>query len=187
MSRKATNSVTTIGIDIGKNSFHVVGLDSEGSMVLRQKLSRGQVTVRFANLPSCLIGMEACVGAHHLSRQLLGLGHDVRMMPARYVKPFLKGQKNDFRDAEAIAEANSVDYGLHAAGFSSDVTTCHRMIEGLDAGSVLINDSTDYRLDSMPFGGVKSSGLGREGIRFSLAEMTEPKVVCWYLPGLRPE
>ena len=88
---------------------------------------------------------------------------------------------------EALGEANSVDYGLHAAGFSNDVTTCHRMIEGLDAGSVLINDSTDYRLDSMPFGGVKSSGLGREGIRFSLAEMTEPKVVCWYLPGLRPE
>lgn len=88
---------------------------------------------------------------------------------------------------EAIAEANSVDYGLHAAGFSRDVETCHRLIEGLDAGSVLINDSTDYRLDSMPFGGVKSSGLGREGIRFSLQEMTEPKVVCWYLPGLRPE
>lgn len=88
---------------------------------------------------------------------------------------------------QAIAEANSVDYGLHAAGFSNDVTICHRMIEGFDAGSVLINDSTDYRLDSMPFGGIKSSGLGREGIRFSLAEMTEPKVVCWYLPGLRPE
>jgi glyceraldehyde-3-phosphate dehydrogenase (NADP+) len=85
---------------------------------------------------------------------------------------------------EAIAEANSVDFGLHAAGFSRDVETCHRLIEGLDAGSVLINDSTDYRLDSMPFGGIKSSGLGREGIRFSLAEMTEPKVVCWYLPGI---
>ena len=64
---------------------------------------------------------------------------------------------------QAIAEANSVDYGLHAAGFSSDVETCHRMIQGLDAGSVLINDSTDYRLDSMPFGGVKSSGLGPRG------------------------
>jgi glyceraldehyde-3-phosphate dehydrogenase (NADP+) len=88
---------------------------------------------------------------------------------------------------DAIAEANSVDYGLHAAGFSRDVEICHRMIAGLDAGSVLINDSTDYRLDSMPFGGIKGSGLGREGIRFSLAEMTEPKVVCWYLPGLRPE
>jgi glyceraldehyde-3-phosphate dehydrogenase (NADP+) len=84
---------------------------------------------------------------------------------------------------EAITEANSVDYGLHAAAFSRDVETCHRLIQGLEAGSVLVNDSTDYRLDSMPFGGVKKSGLGREGIRFSLQEMTEPKVVCWYLGG----
>ncbi len=86
---------------------------------------------------------------------------------------------------EAIAKANSVDFGLHSAGFSNDLTICHRMAEGLDSGSVIINDSTDYRLDSMPFGGIKSSGLGKEGIRFSLAEMTEPKVVCWYLPGIR--
>ncbi len=86
---------------------------------------------------------------------------------------------------EAITKANSVDFGLHSAGFSNDLTICHRMAEGLDSGSVIINDSTDYRLDSMPFGGVKSSGLGKEGIRFSLAEMTEPKVVCWYLPGIR--
>jgi glyceraldehyde-3-phosphate dehydrogenase (NADP+) len=85
---------------------------------------------------------------------------------------------------EAIRSANSVDYGLHAAGFARDVEVCFRLIEGLDAGSVLINDSTDYRLDSMPFGGIKGSGLGREGVRFSLQEMTEPKVVCWYLPGL---
>jgi len=85
---------------------------------------------------------------------------------------------------EAIAKANSVDFGLHSAGFSNDVTICHRMAADLDSGSVIINDSTDYRLDSMPFGGVKSSGLGKEGIRFSLQEMTEPKVVCWYLPGV---
>ena len=105
MSGKATNSVTTIGIDIGKTSFHLIGMDAVGAIVLRQKLTRSQIGVRLSNLPPCLIGMEACVGAHHLSRRLLGLGHDVRMMPARYVKPFLKGQKNDFRDAEAIAEA----------------------------------------------------------------------------------
>ena len=85
---------------------------------------------------------------------------------------------------EAIAKANSVNFGLHSAGFSSDVTVCHRMAKGLDSGSVILNDSTDYRLDSMPFGGVKNSGLGKEGIRFSLQEMTEPKVVCFYLPGV---
>ena len=85
---------------------------------------------------------------------------------------------------DAIEQANSADYGLHAAGFARDVEICFRLVEGLDAGSVLINDSTDYRLDSMPFGGVKGSGLGKEGVKFSLQEMTEPKVVCWYLPGL---
>jgi transposase len=105
MTRKATEQVTTIGIDIGKNTFHLIGLDAEGNITLRRKLSRSQVMVRLANLPPCLIGMEACVGAHHLSRQLQGLGHDARLMPAQYVKPYLRGQKNDFRDAEAIAEA----------------------------------------------------------------------------------
>ena len=94
-----------IGIDIGKNSFHVVGHDARGAIVLRQKWSRGQVEARLANIPPCLIGMEACVGAHHLSRKLASLGHDARLMPAKYVRPYSKGQKNDFNDAEAIAEA----------------------------------------------------------------------------------
>ena len=72
--------------------------------MLRQKWSRGQVEARLANMPSCLIGMEACVGAHHLSRKLKALGHDARLMPAKYVRPYSKGEKNDFRDAEAIAD-----------------------------------------------------------------------------------
>src|SRR4029077_201212 len=71
----------------------------------RQKWSRGQVEARLANAPPCLIGMGACVGAHHLSRKLQEHGHDARLMPAKYVRPYSKGQKNDFRDAEAIAEA----------------------------------------------------------------------------------
>src|SRR5690348_1299630 len=99
------SGIAAIGIDIGKNSFHVVGQDERGALVLRQKWSRGQVEARLANLPACLIGMEACVGAHHLSRKLKALGHDARLMPAKYVRPYSKGQKNDFRDAEAIAEA----------------------------------------------------------------------------------
>src|SRR5919201_1135265 len=107
MPRKTNRleAVATLGIDIGKNTFHLVGLDSKGAIVLRQKLSRGQVDARLANMPPCLIGMEACVGAHHLSRQLKAHGHDARLMPAKYVRPYSKGQKNDFRDAEAIAEA----------------------------------------------------------------------------------
>ena len=98
-------AVAVVGIDVGKNSFHVVGLDRRGAIVLRQRWSRGQVETRFANMTPCLIGMEACVGAHHLSRRLKALGHDARLMPAKYVRPYSKGQKNDFRDAEAIAEA----------------------------------------------------------------------------------
>jgi transposase len=107
MPRKTTivEAVATIGIDIGKNTFHLIGLDKKGAIVLRQKLSRSQVEARLANMAPCLIGMEACVGAHHLGRELKALGNDARLIPARYVRPYSKGQKNDFRDAEAIAEA----------------------------------------------------------------------------------
>jgi len=105
MSDKSNLLIATMGIDIGKNAFHVVGLDRRGAIVLRQRWSRGQVEARLVNMPPCLIGMEACVGAHHLSRRLHSQGHDARLMPAKYVRPYSKGQKNDFRDAEAIAEA----------------------------------------------------------------------------------
>jgi len=100
-----STAVSTIGIDLGKNSFHLVGLDQRGAIVLQLKCSRAQLERRLANIPSCLIGMEACCGAHYIARQLAALGHDVRLIPAQYVKPFLKGHKNDYRDAEAIAEA----------------------------------------------------------------------------------
>jgi transposase len=105
MSQTLNAAIAVVGIDIGKNSFLIVGQDERGAIVLRQKWSRGQVEARLANTPPCLIGMEACVGAHHLSRKLRALGHDARLMPANYVRPYSKGQKNDFRDAEAIAEA----------------------------------------------------------------------------------
>jgi transposase len=105
MPKTASTQIAVIGIDIGKNSFHVVGHDKRGAIVLRQKWSRGQIEARLANMPPCLIGMEACVGAHHLARKLSGLGHDARLMPAKYVRPYAKGQKNDFNDADAIAEA----------------------------------------------------------------------------------
>jgi transposase len=95
-------AIATLGIDLGKNSFHLVGQDERGAIVLRLKLSRPQLTQRLANIPPCLIGMEACAGAHHIGRQLPALGHDVRLIPAQYVKPFLKGRKNDYRDAEAV-------------------------------------------------------------------------------------
>ena len=97
--------ISTIGIDIGKNSFHFVGFDARGGIVARRQCSRTQLIRALANLPPCLVGMEACCGAHHLGRILVAQGHDVRLIPPQYVKPFVKSQKNDLLDAEAICEA----------------------------------------------------------------------------------
>src|SRR3974377_868224 len=106
MSRQSMPSmIATIGIDLRKKTFHLVGLDQRGNIVLQLKTSRAQLERRVTNIPRCLIGMEACSGSHHIGRQLEALGHDVRLIPAQYVKAFLKGHKNDYRDAEAIAEA----------------------------------------------------------------------------------
>ncbi len=98
-------TIKTLGIDIGKNVFHLIGVDARGSIVLRKRLSRRQLPVYMANLPACLIGMEACSGAHHLARSFKAQGHDVCLMAPQYVRPFVKSHKNDYRDAEAIAEA----------------------------------------------------------------------------------
>lgn len=97
--------VTTIGIDLAKNVFQVHGVDSEGAVVVRRQLRRGQVLPFFAGLPPCLVGMEACASSHHWARGLEALGHRVRLMPPRYVKPYVKRNKNDMADAEAICEA----------------------------------------------------------------------------------
>jgi hypothetical protein len=99
---KTPETITTIGIDLGKNPFHLVGLDKRGAIALQRKVSRSQLEHRLSNVPRCLIGMEACSGSHHIGRQLTALGHDVRLIPAQHVKPFLKGHKNNCRDAEAV-------------------------------------------------------------------------------------
>jgi transposase len=94
-----------IGIDLGKTVFHLIGMDEHGRIVLRKRCSRSQLLQLLANPPACLIGMEACGGSHYLGRALTALGHEVRLLPAQFVKPYVKSQKNDYRDAEAIAEA----------------------------------------------------------------------------------
>jgi len=98
-------AVTTIGIDMGKNTLHMDGLDSLGAIVLRERVSRGRITSRLANLPPCLIGIEAGMATHYVARELAALGHDVKQVPPAYAKPFRQGHKNDFRDAHAVAEA----------------------------------------------------------------------------------
>jgi transposase len=94
-----------IGLDIAKNLFQVHGVAADGTVVLRRQLRRGQISEFFSQLPPCLVGIEACPSAHHWARHLQKLGHQVRLMPPQYVKPYVKRQKNDAADAEAICEA----------------------------------------------------------------------------------
>jgi transposase len=106
MSQKtAATAARTIGIDTGKNTLHLIGLDDKGAIVLREKIARGRITARLANVPRCLIGIEAGMATHYVARELSALGHDVKQVPPAYAKPFRQGHKNDFRDAHAIAEA----------------------------------------------------------------------------------
>ena len=98
-------TITTIGLDIAKSVFQVHGVDAAGQVVIRRQLKRRYVLAFFQKLPPCLVGIEACASSHHWSRELQALGHTVRLMPPAYVKPYVKRQKNDMADAEAICEA----------------------------------------------------------------------------------
>src|SRR6202142_611801 len=101
----STMKITTVGIDLAKNLFQIHGVDERGKTVLRKQLRRAQVAVFFGNLPPCLIGMEACASAHHWGRTLQRFGHTVRLIASQFVKPYVKTNKNDAADAEAICEA----------------------------------------------------------------------------------
>src|SRR6266513_793098 len=169
MSQKPNAIIAVIGIDIGKNSFHVVGHDNRGAIILRQKWSRGQIEARLANMPPCLIGMEACVGAHHLSRKLKALGHDARLMPAKYVRPYSKGQKNDFRDAEAIAEAvqrPTMKFVATKTADQLDLQALHRVRERLVSQRTgIINQIRAFLLER--------EIAVRQGLRFLRAELPD--------------
>src|SRR5215467_8855157 len=167
MSGKHNSVIAAIGIDIGKNWFHVVGLDGRGAIALRQKWSRGQVKARLANMPACLIGIEACVGAHHLSRRLRLLGHDARLMPAKYVRAYSKGQKNDFRDAEAIAEAvqrPTMKFVATKTADQLDLQALHRVRERfVSQRTCIINQIRAFLLER---------GIAvRQGLRFLRIEL----------------
>jgi transposase len=125
-----TATLAVVGVDIGKDVFHLVGLDTDGKIALRRKIRRLSLKDAFEQLPPCLVGMEACLSAHFVSRVLRALGHKPRIIPAIYVKPFVKGQKNDYNDAEAIAEA-ALRPNLRVVQEKSqdqlDLQACHRV------------------------------------------------------------
>ena len=104
-ARQVVTVAHTIGIDTGKNTLHMIGLDEKGAIVLREKVSRSRIAARLVNVSPCLIGIEAGMATHYVARELLALGHEVKQVPPAYAKPFRQGHKNDFRDAHAIAEA----------------------------------------------------------------------------------
>jgi transposase len=121
--------IAVLGIDLGKNSCSVVELDRSGKVVLRRRMQRKTIVIMAAKLSPCIIAMEACCGAHHLGRLLVAQGHTLRLMSPEYVRPYVKAQKNDDRDAEAIAEAATMPTMRFVAVKSEeqlDMQTLHR-------------------------------------------------------------
>jgi transposase len=142
--------VSTLGIDLAKNTFSVHGVSTKGEVVVRRTVSRNKLTELVAQLPACLIGLEACSGAHEWARRFSGFGHTVRLMAPKFVAPYRKSGKNDGNDAEAICEAVSrpnmrfvpvksvqqqADLGLHRVrqGFIEERTSTLNRIRGLIA------------------------------------------------------
>jgi len=147
-------NITVIGLDLAKNVFQVHGMDGSGRMQLRRQLKRPQVREFFANVPPALVGMEACGGAHHWAREIAKLGHTVKVMNPRYVKPFVKTNKNDRTDAEAIAEAAS-RHNVPAVAvketWQQDLQSLHRVRSALMRDRVAVDNQirgllTEYGL-----------------------------------------
>lgn len=163
--------VATIGLDIAKSVFQVHGVDAEGGVVIRQKLTRARLLKFFEKLSPCLVGIEACGTAHHWVRELIGLGHEVRLMPPSYVKPYVKRQKNDMADAEAICEAvtrPTMRFVPVKSPAQQSVMVLHR------TRSILIRQRTQIsnaiKSHMAEFG--MAAAIGRQGLQ-SLIEVVE--------------
>lgn len=163
--------VSTIGLDVAKHVFQVHGVDAEGAVVVRRKLRRDDVVAFFASLPACLIGIEACATSHHWARVLMGLGHKVRLMPASYVKPYVKRQKNDATDAEAICEAvtrPSMRFVPVKSEEQQSVLMLHRVRELLVRQRTMLVNALRGHLAE--FGIVTRQGIAGVGMLIGLAE-----------------
>ena len=171
-------NVTTVGMDLAKSVFHIVGLDHTGREILKKRLTRAQVLKHFGNTPPCTVAMEACAGAHHFARELRKLGHEARLIPPQYVKAYVRGQKNDYNDARAIAEAGRVP-GMRLVAVKTvdqqDLQALTRLREGaLRSRTALVN-----RLRGLlgEYGVVRGKGI--HVMRRALPELLEAAI-----PGL---
>lgn len=170
-------SIVILGIDLGKNSCSVVGLDSTGTVVVRRRLRREGVIAFASKLPACIMAMEACCGAHHMGRSLAALGHEVRLMSPEYVRPYVKAQKNDDRDAEAIAEAATrptMRFVELKSEEQLDVQTLHRVRDRLvGERTSLTNQIRSLLLER---GYVVAQGYAR--LRHLLADLLDSGTDC---------
>lgn len=164
--------ITRIGIDLAKNVFQVHGIDEHGKTVLRKQLARGQVLEFFAQLPPCLMGMEACGGGHYWARELIKLGHDARLLASQFVRPYRKNEKNDANDAEAICEAvgrPSMRFVPVKTAASQAVLTVHRARTlRVAERTALVNQARGLLAE---YGIVVAQGLGR--LRRNLPDILE--------------
>lgn len=157
-------NVTTVGFDLAKNVFQVHGVDAEGRVVLRKRLRRAEVIPFFANLSPCLIGMEACATAHHWAREVKDLGHQVKLMPPAYVKPYVRRGKNDVVDAEAICEAvgrPSMRYVPVKSAEQQSVLMLHRSRDLLIRQRTMLSNA--LRAHLAEFGIIAAQGLSHVG------------------------
>lgn len=165
-------SIVMLGIDLGKTSCSVVGLDAAGTMVLRRRMRRDRVLAFAETLPACIMAMEACCGAHHMGRALAGMGHEVRLMSPEYVRPYVKAQKNDDRDAEAIAEAATrptMRFVTLKSEAQLDVQTLHRVRDRLVGDRTSLTNQIRSLL--LERGHVVAQGHAR--LRMRLAELLD--------------
>lgn len=165
-------NITTVGMDLAKDVFHIVGLDEQGHEKMKKLLTRRQVLKHFANHPACVIGMEACASSHYFARELRKLGHEAKLIPPQYVKAYVRGQKNDTNDARAIAEAlrvPSMRFVTVKTVAQQDVQSLIRLREGaINARTAAAN-----RLRGLlgEYGVVRAKGLG--ALRRALPEILE--------------
>ncbi|MER8602170.1 IS110 family transposase, partial [Mesorhizobium sp. M1339] len=170
--------VITVGLDIVKQVFQVHGIDAGGAVVIRRKLRRDDVAGFFEALPSCLIGIEACATGHHWARVLMGLGHQVRLMPASYVKPYVKRQKNDATDAEAICEAvtrPSMRFVPVKSQEQQGVLMLHRVRELLIRQRTMLVNALRGHLAE--FGIVTRQGIAGTGMLIELVEDEDNELI----------